>query len=1165
VKKINIFLNILTFSLTGLLNHSQAQIETPAKPRLTGSSEILYAGRSAGRTESMIRFVPPDGINPGDIKSVTKSSNTDCLYTTNAQLAALSTADLVSYLKSTSNYACHAGILFNYEPSFSPLIFTNEKIQAVANEIQSLAAGYDGTFTNGIYGLICYIHVAEYFDFYYSPVISIDPVSLLAIMQATDLLCINPHLFDLNAEAPVVLEEFLIILDMPGIRSRPATIGLVKEVMTNMVIDDLWEITPDIDWVTGYWRIYYLMFRGCVNNDTAYLNAVANDTAFISLWGSVATDPEIMLSADVNYLYQDNAILELSRVATNLLFTDIVCPYLATVCGMFPRLHKNWLRAIIAINDAGRCLQYDLCENEDSLRQEVKVMLFPFTYNYNDSNLVFKAKFNRDIADNLYYATRQTEAQLFRLAQTDQPVPGDTNVKLTSIVFESKQVYDDYAPFLYGIATNNGGMYLEQPAEFYTWDRPATYSLSLEELFRHEFNHYLQGRFLIPGYWGATPFYDNNRLTWYEEGHAEFLCASTGMEGIKLRQSTINRLKNDYPDCPTLAEVLSSYYGQAGSIYYPYGNLVWYNWYIHDYEKIKTFNDLTRNNDIIGFDNLVNSLKNSTSAQAQWQSFLTDVNNDIIPSWPVSTSWTGDQYLTVAYLTDICNEFTAISGMTNVTVTSEAGSIIRRFRIAGTITGDGNASNNADAAQSVNQALDTLMTLLGNDQYINNFDYTVGYITNVTWPGNVPTSDFHILGSLRDPAIPEDPVADFSSNKTTTLTGNPVNFESASHGYIKGYAWLFDGGSPSGSASTNPVIVYDTAGSFEVELMVTGKTPSITNTKTVANYIKVYEPSATLYCSATHGYDYSWISRVKIKDIDNSSVGFPPNGYSDFTASCMTELEQGSTDSISIELNYTNSPGMGIAVWIDFDGNGSFTDPGEQVLLAHPAQLSQLTSATIIIPVSAPPVVTRMRIRATYNGGAIDPCGADGYMGEVEDYTVVIVSPLNKTLTGTVPGEACYNASQTIHVAGNGDEFNIPAGGSVTMIAGHNILFHPGTSTSSGSWLWGYIAPAGPFCATPSMPSVIYAVDDGPAKSTMSSFHIYPNPTNGTFTLELTGDFPTKEVFTEIYGLTGEKVSTTILKPGHRFVYSLSDQPSGIYLIHVIQDNKTEVTKIIKL
>lgn len=649
-------------------------------------------------------------------------------------------------------------------------------------------------------------------------------------------------------------------------------------------------------------------------------------------------------------------------------------------------------------------------------------------------------------------------------------------------------------------------MYLEQRAEFYTWDRPATYSLSLEELFRHEFNHYLQGRFLIPGFWGVNPFYENNRLTWYEEGHAEFLCASSDYEGIKLKQSTVNRMKYDYPGWPSLSDVLTSYYGQAGSIYYPYGNLVWFNWYKNDYGKIKLFNDLTRSNNIVGFDSVVNVLKNSPAAQAQWQSFLTDVYNDIIPAWQINTNWTNDQNLVIALLNDIHDEFTAITTMTNVTVTGEATSLIARFRISGTITGSGTATNNTEVAISVNLALDTLLTLLYNDPYINNFDYIVGYVTDITHPGNVPTANFHILGSLRDPAVPENPAADFTADHRIALTGNPVNFISLSHGYIKGYTWSFSGGSPPVSSGLNPSVTYNSAGEYPVSLTVTGKAPSITDTKTVENYIKVYAPSTTSYCSASHAYDYAWISRVKLKDIDNTTNGFPPSGYSDFSSAFLTELDRNVAYPIFVDLSYTNSPSMGIAMWIDLNNNGSFTDQGEQLLLAHPPQLSQLSGATITIPADATTGVTRMRIRATYNGGAISPCGADGYMGEVEDYTVVIGTPTNTQATGTTTGTACYNATQTISVAANGNSFIVPDGGNVTMIAGHNILYYPGTAVHLGGYLWGMVAPAGPYCVTPAilMPPAVIGKLRNPAGSVSTLFKIYPNPTAGNFTVELT-------------------------------------------------------------
>jgi PKD repeat protein len=982
-------------------NPSFAQYNAPVKPRSLDPVQNQFFGHPDDDLIAKYGSIPPDGsIIPGfGVKE--PFLKTSCQYSSNSQLAGLSTEQLITYLKSTSNYECHARILFNYEAAFSPLIFSNSKIQAVAHEIENLAPGYRGNYSNGIYGLLCYIHVAIYFDFYYSSTISINDKTLEAMQLASDALCANSRLFTVNAEASVVLEEFLINLDYTGIRSRPSSIELVKQVMRNMVFNDTWETASNINWVTGYWRIFFLMYRGA--SDPDYLNAISHDNEFIQLWGKVATDREIKDNTSINYIFQDNAILELCRVATYPSLSGRVCNILYTVTGTFPRLHKNWVYAVIAINKAGVCEKWDLCADETALKQEVVDYLFPNIYSYDDGKFVLMAKFQRDIADNLYYATRQTQSQLFRLAQTDQPVAGDINTTLTAIVFESKSSYDDYAPLLYGITTNNGGMYLEQPAEFYTWDRPITYSLSLEELFRHEFNHYLQGRFLIPGYWGNAQIYADNRLTWYEEGQAEFLCGSTDFSGINLKKSTINRLVSDYPNWPTLADVLTSNYNQPTAIYYPYGNLLWYNWYKNDFGKIKTFIDLTRSNDITGFDNLVTSLKNSAGEEAQWQGFLTSVYNGTPPGWQPVTDWKNDKNLTASLLSDIQNEFTAITGITNVTVISDATSLIGRFRISGTITGTGQAADNVQAAISVNQALDALMVQLKNHEYLNNFYYTVGYITNVSNPANTPTADYYILGSLRDPAISDTPVADFTVDHQSVMTGNPVTFESNSTGFIKDYSWSFAGGLPVISTSADPVVTYNSEGTYPVSLTVTGRTPPLTSSKTENSYITVFSPSSNSYCTVSNGNSYSWISRVKLKDIDNITTGFPPNGYSNFTSSCVTELVKGSTYPITVDLSYTNSADISIAVWIDLNQNGSFADPDEQVLLGHPPILSQLSGATITIPANALNGTTRMRVRSSYRSGVNAPCGDDSFLGESEDYSVVIMNSGVDILSPSVP------------------------------------------------------------------------------------------------------------------------------------------------------------------
>jgi hypothetical protein len=83
---------------------------------------------------------------------------------------------------------------------------------------------------------------------------------------------------------------------------------------------------------------------------------------------------------------------------------------------------------------------------------------------------------------------------------------------------------------------------------------------------------------------------------------------------------------------------------------------------------------------------------------------------------------------------------------------------------------------------------------------------------------------------------------------------------------------------------------------------------------------------------------------------------------------------------------------FGTAIWIDYNQNGSFSDPGE-LAFVEPAILIGPRNITgnITIPCSALLGETRMRITIVENsaGGALTPCLSYGY-GETEDYIITI-------------------------------------------------------------------------------------------------------------------------------------------------------------------------------
>ncbi|MCX6303525.1 MAG: T9SS type A sorting domain-containing protein [Bacteroidetes bacterium] len=160
----------------------------------------------------------------------------------------------------------------------------------------------------------------------------------------------------------------------------------------------------------------------------------------------------------------------------------------------------------------------------------------------------------------------------------------------------------------------------------------------------------------------------------------------------------------------------------------------------------------------------------------------------------------------------------------------------------------------------------------------------------------------------------------------------------------------------------------------------------------------------------------------------------------------------------------------------------------------------------------------------------------------------------------------CYNATQTISIAGSGTSFIVQSGGTASMIAGQDIFFYPGTAVESGGYLHGSIAPGGPFCGgvIPSRPAVISGEEEIAGTSASTSFTIYPNPTTGIFTLEYRNDKSGGNASVEIYSMHGEKVLISAMPGEKKHSFSLSGFPPGIYFVRVVSGDLTETVKLIR-
>lgn len=126
--------------------------------------------------------------------------------------------------------------------------------------------------------------------------------------------------------------------------------------------------------------------------------------------------------------------------------------------------------------------------------------------------------------------------------------------------------------------------------------------------------------------------------------------------------------------------------------------------------------------------------------------------------------------------------------------------------------------------------------------------------------------------------------------------------------------------------------------------------------------------------------------------------GSVQGGYSNFTTlPAITSVTTGQTVAFSIvqdECDGAPYYNNGIGIWIDFDQNGSFNDPGEAVFLEPTTAAGPRTvTGSILIPPTATPGNTVVRVICAegYSGAGLQPCLTYGY-GETEDHLITIVA-----------------------------------------------------------------------------------------------------------------------------------------------------------------------------
>ena len=179
---------------------------------------------------------------------------------------------------------------------------------------------------------------------------------------------------------------------------------------------------------------------------------------------------------------------------------------------------------------------------------------------------------------------------------------------------------------------------------------------------------------------------------------------------------------------------------------------------------------------------------------------------------------------------------------------------------------------------------------------------------------------------------------------------------------------------------------------------------------------------AQTYCTPSLSSSFgAQITKVSFAGISKSTAASPCASYNYYT-SPVGSCQPGQTLPISVDV-VTGCESSGytvfLRVYIDYNDNGSFTDPGETAFAPASFAVGTATkSGNITIPAGAARNILRMRVVLDEDGN--NSCGGTGYYGEAEDYDLDLTCPAKSGISISRSGDECTSANETFTATGVG-------------------------------------------------------------------------------------------------------------------------------------------------
>ncbi|WP_394202111.1 collagenase [Shewanella waksmanii] len=532
----------------------------------------------------------------------------------------LSGAALYDFVRS-ADFACISE-LYSKNDATAVAAYQAQNVIDVANFAKAQAATYDSSTGSEMLNLIYFLRGAFYIEYYNNGLTYSHNQPANALRDLLIAYTANPVFNATTDMQGNTLQEFFIAWDSAD--SIYESVASITKYLDGFTPEHLAVPAHRTAMTKALTTLYYGKW------DNQYTQAAMEFGDLRAALLKVATSDYIINSAyswessdafhefGRFYVYQADWNLPLSLKTELNTGTE-------TYMNKFERLSKEWADAAGYLDyyNPGQCEQFGICNWE----QELEDTVLSIHYSCSSTiNIRAQQMTNAELQQSCDLMGE--EEILFHdvLATGYQPVADDNNTNLEVNIFDSYDDYDQYAGTIFGISTDNGGMYLEgtpsqvgNQARFIAHEATWTDEILVWNL-RHEYVHYLDGRFNL---YGAFNYFDidTGKSVWWSEGLAEYISQQNrNDDAIALART------QEF----SLSEILSNTYNSGTDRVYRWGYLAVRFMFEEQRGDVEELLVLARAGDAAGWLAYINN-NIGTQYDTQWNNWLLTVSSNDTP------------------------------------------------------------------------------------------------------------------------------------------------------------------------------------------------------------------------------------------------------------------------------------------------------------------------------------------------------------------------------------------------------------------------------------------------------------------------------------------------------------------------------------------------------